>query len=80
MNATKRLTTEADPGNSVRNSKNFSSRRDLKELIFVDQKAFAANIERSGKQAPHPNTRSPMVKSGGPKTSTGAFGSQQRRP
>jgi len=29
----------------MRQSKNFSSRRDLKELIFVDQKAFAANID-----------------------------------
>ena len=30
---------------SSQRSKNFSSRRDLKELIFVDQRAYAANID-----------------------------------
>ena len=46
MLSQKRLTVDGDMASSVHGkSKNFSSRRDLKELIFVDQRAFAINID-----------------------------------
>ena len=47
MASHKRIATNEGEGGttSVNRSKNFGSRRDLKELIFVDTKAFAANIE-----------------------------------
>ena len=42
----KKLKTELD---SSQKRLNFSSRRDLKELIFVDHQVFAANINRKKK-------------------------------
>ena len=42
-----RLTVDGDLGSGANHrSKNYSSRRDLKELIFVDQRAFATDIDR----------------------------------
>ena len=46
MASHKRLTADGDLGSAAQyRSKNFSSRRDLKELIFVDQRAFAINMD-----------------------------------